>query len=207
VPVVSYIEKVFRYATLEVGYLHMLAHVLYCLKSIGKISVSAYQQRHVIGIIPGKIQKICSQHNIYALLNLDTRCHLGTPQPHLQIGSLSQYVEKFLLLPIAFRALNRVLQDIVIIYSEQAPGTAQPPRKVSKVQVMTPEVASESMIQIAPIYKDDDPIFHGLLLLSPILALIYDGLHYINWLIFIRISWAADYFNTESMRTFSLNLI
>src|SRR4030042_2091059 len=72
IPIICYIQEVLGQPTLEVGHLDMLTHVLYSLKGIGKIRVTAHQHCHIIEIVPGKIQQVCSQHNIYTLLHRDT---------------------------------------------------------------------------------------------------------------------------------------
>ena len=55
IPVISHIQEVFGYPTLEVGHLDMFAHVLYRLKGIGKIRVTADKHCHIIEVVPGKI--------------------------------------------------------------------------------------------------------------------------------------------------------
>jgi hypothetical protein len=52
---VSYIQQVLGYPTLKEGYLNMLAHVLYGLKSISEVRVTAHKHCHIVEVIPGKI--------------------------------------------------------------------------------------------------------------------------------------------------------
>jgi len=41
-PIIGYIQEVFGYPALKVGYLNMLAHVLYSLKSVSEIGITAH---------------------------------------------------------------------------------------------------------------------------------------------------------------------
>jgi hypothetical protein len=54
-PIIGYIQEVLGYPALEVGYLNMLTHVLYSLKSISEIRVTAHKHCHIVEVIPSKI--------------------------------------------------------------------------------------------------------------------------------------------------------
>lgn len=159
VPVISYTQQVLGYIAFKVSHLHVLPHILGCLERIGKITIAADQYCHIVEIVPAKVKKVCSQHDIDALFHRDTLQHLGSSQANLQIWCLAEHIEEFLLLTETLRPLALVLKDIIVIRSEQSPRFAEPIDELGKVEVDTPEVVSECVIEVASVDEYCHPAF------------------------------------------------
>lgn len=118
----------------------MLSPVLRRLKSIGEITVTADQYRHIVKVVPAKLKKVGSQHYIDALLHRDTLGQLGSPQADLQIGCFAQDIEELLLLRVALGPLAWVSNDIIVVGPEQLSRSAEATDEFGEVEVNTPEI-------------------------------------------------------------------
>jgi len=96
----------------------MLPPVFRCLEGVGKVTITADQDGHVVEIVPAKVKKVRSQHDIDALFHRDALQQLGSPQADLQIWCLAEDIEELLLLNVALGSLAWVLKDIVVVGAE-----------------------------------------------------------------------------------------
>jgi hypothetical protein len=73
-----------------------------------------------------------------------------------------QGIEKVLLVSVTFRMLTLVLQNVVVIYSEEPSASTELVSEFRKIEVMAFEVAAQGMIQITPIYEYCYSVFHNI---------------------------------------------
>src|SRR4030042_331679 len=147
--VISYLYEVPGDITFKVSHLHMFPYVLRCLKSIGKVTITADQYGYIVEVVPGEMKQVCCQHDVNALFHRDTLRQLGSSQANLQIGCLTEDIKELLLLPVSLGSLAGVLEDIVIIGAEQSPRSTELGGELSKVEVSMPTVIPQGVIKIA----------------------------------------------------------
>jgi len=145
-PLVCYFQQALGDIIFEVSYLYMLAHVLYRLESIGKISIPTHQYRGVVETCPGETKQIRGQHNINSLFHRDALSQLRASQPDFKIGHLMQGFQEFLLLVVSLRILALFLKDIVVIYPKQLPLPAEFTGKFGEVEVIAIEITAQGMV-------------------------------------------------------------
>ena len=124
----------------------MFTHVLGSLKRIGKIAIATDQYGHIIEVVPGEVQHVCSQHDIDAFLHWNALRKLHPAQANLQVRRLLEHVQKLLLLPEAIRPLIRVLKDIVVVSAEQWPPRTELVGEIGEVEVNAAAVVAQCMV-------------------------------------------------------------